>query len=180
MYGKGCGMDVFLQSCPLTARWSKAPVATDFTRRIPRTDRGVHKTSVLVDQIENAISKTRTLLSRSNAISISVHLKIYPIPFFPSHLIAVSDAETPLISSFTMVCLKWIIASALVASTASANIWDAMIPSAVLKREELSLLKRQNLSVGSPLYNCHDNCGKTSASLPTFRPYWRSDKSTQQ
>ncbi|KAJ4406057.1 hypothetical protein N0V82_010203 [Gnomoniopsis sp. IMI 355080] len=59
-----------------------------------------------------------------------------------------------------MLVFTWIATTAFVATTASATIWDAMIPSAVLKREELSLLKRQNLSVGSPLYNCHDNCGE--------------------
>lgn len=66
-----------------------------------------------------------------------------------------------------MVVLKWLISTALVASAASATIWDAMIPSVTLKRNELSLLKRQNLSAGSPLYNCHDNCGETSKNLPS-------------
>lgn len=65
-----------------------------------------------------------------------------------------------------MVGFKWIVSAALVASTASATIWDAMVPSTTLKRDELSLLKRQNLSVGSPLYNCHDNCGEICPPLP--------------
>lgn len=63
-----------------------------------------------------------------------------------------------------MVGFKYIMSAALAASTASASIWDALVPSTTLKRDALSLLKRQNLSAGSPLYNCHDNCGKTISS----------------
>lgn len=48
-----------------------------------------------------------------------------------------------------MGIFKWAFTAACVAWTASAAI-----------HEPFALMKRQNISVGSPLYNCHDNCGK--------------------
>ncbi|KAF3770593.1 hypothetical protein M406DRAFT_326039 [Cryphonectria parasitica EP155] len=58
-----------------------------------------------------------------------------------------------------MVTLRWIVGVAAAASAASASVFDFIMPSGVLERNDLTLLKRENLSVGSPLYNCHDNCG---------------------
>lgn len=55
-----------------------------------------------------------------------------------------------------MVALRWIISSALAASTALAN---DFAPAGVFIHPILA--KRQNESAGSPSYNCHDNCGRS-------------------
>lgn len=55
-----------------------------------------------------------------------------------------------------MVALRWIISSALAASTALAI---DFAPAGVFIHPILA--KRQNESAGSPSYNCHDNCGRS-------------------
>ncbi|KKY32897.1 putative dynactin arp1 p25 subunit [Diaporthe ampelina] len=54
-----------------------------------------------------------------------------------------------------MVALRWIISTALAASTALAT---DFAPAGVFIHPVLA--KRQNESAGSPSYNCHDNCGQ--------------------
>ncbi|KAL2289442.1 hypothetical protein FJTKL_01730 [Diaporthe vaccinii] len=54
-----------------------------------------------------------------------------------------------------MVALGWIIGTALAASTTLAS---DFAPAGVFIHPILA--KRQNESVGSPSYNCHDNCGQ--------------------
>ncbi|PSR79720.1 hypothetical protein BD289DRAFT_442042 [Coniella lustricola] len=59
-----------------------------------------------------------------------------------------------------MVDLRWIFGAAIAASSVSAHIFDSIFPNQLLERGNvLGLEKRQNLTRGSPLYNCHDNCG---------------------
>lgn len=53
-----------------------------------------------------------------------------------------------------MVAFRWVISTAIAASTALANDFT---PAGVFIHPILA--KRQNESVGSPSYNCHDNCG---------------------
>lgn len=57
-----------------------------------------------------------------------------------------------------MVALRWIISTALAASTTLAN---DFAPAGVFIHPILA--KRQNESAGSPSYNCHDNCGKSNS-----------------
>ncbi|KAG6365724.1 hypothetical protein INS49_007335 [Diaporthe citri] len=54
-----------------------------------------------------------------------------------------------------MVAFRWVIGTALAASTALAN--DFALAGVFIHP---ILAKRQNESVGSPSYNCHDNCGQ--------------------
>lgn len=56
-----------------------------------------------------------------------------------------------------MVALRWIISTALAASNALAS---DFAPAGVFIHPILA--KRQNESPGSPSYNCHDNCGKST------------------
>lgn len=60
-----------------------------------------------------------------------------------------------------MVALTWIISTAIAASTALAS---DFAPADVFIHPILA--KRQNESVGSPSYNCHDNCGKSPLHHP--------------
>lgn len=64
-----------------------------------------------------------------------------------------------------MVALRWIISSALAASTALAN---DFAPAGVFIHPILA--KRQNESAGSPSYNCHDNCGRSSSQFNYMIP----------
>lgn len=64
-----------------------------------------------------------------------------------------------------MVALKWIISAAVATSSVSATVFDSLTSPGALRRDALSILKRQNLSVGSSTYNCHDNCGKDLSPL---------------
>lgn len=59
-----------------------------------------------------------------------------------------------------MVALKWIISAAVATSSVTAGAFDSLTSPGALRRDALSILKRENMSEGSPSYNCHDNCGK--------------------
>ncbi|CAN8098349.1 unnamed protein product [Discula destructiva] len=54
-----------------------------------------------------------------------------------------------------MLSFKWFVSAALTLSTASA-VNFARVDSLI----RANVLKRDDLSPGSPLYNCHDNCGE--------------------
>lgn len=65
-------------------------------------------------------------------------------------------------SLFRMGILRWAVATACFAWTASAAIHDEPLirPGTILSRQDLAIMKRQNISTESPSYNCHDNCGE--------------------
>ncbi|POS68645.1 hypothetical protein DHEL01_v212962, partial [Diaporthe helianthi] len=55
-----------------------------------------------------------------------------------------------------MVALRWIISTALAASSTALAGNEVVAPAGVFIHPILA--KRQNETPGSPSYNCHDNC----------------------